>query len=151
MSAMVRAAAAAAALFLVAAAVPAGAVAQGGETFTARLGWEPITPAERANVTGQGSLTATLSGKTLTSAGTFEGLAAPATVARLHRGVAKGARGPSVADLDVTKAASGKISGAVEVTPDLLEQLRAGRLYVQVHSEKGIDKDGANLWGWLLK
>ena len=138
-------------VLLVAATAPADVMAQVGEKFSVRLGWVPITPADRANVTGKGTATATLTGKTLTIAGTFEGLAAPATVARLHRGVAKGARGPVVADLVITKAASGKISGTVEMTPELLEQLRQGRLYIQVHSEKGIDQDGANLWGWLLK
>jgi hypothetical protein len=151
MNAQVRAAAAAAVLFLVAAALPSGLMAQSGGTFTARLSWVPITPADRANVTGSGSVTATLSGKTLTIAGTFEGLAAPATAARLHRGVAKGARGPVVADLVVTKATSGKISGTVAAPPELVEQLQQGRLYVQVHSEKGTDEDGANLWGWLLE
>ena len=144
---MVRRAMVAAVLLVMA----AGLAAQGGEIYTARLAWVPITPAERANVTGKGTATATLAGKTLSIAGTFEGLPAPATLARLHRGVAKGARGPAVADLVITKAASGKFSGSVPASPELIEYLRQGRLYVQLHSEKGIDKDGATLWGWLLK
>lgn len=128
----------------------ASASAQGGGTFTARLAWVPISGAERADVTGKGSVTGTLSGSTFTIAGTFEGLAAPATVARLHNGVAKGARGPAVTDLTITKAASGKIAGTAKLTPDLVDSLRQGRLYVQVHSEKGVAPDGSNLWGWFL-
>jgi hypothetical protein len=125
--------------------------AQGGEKYTARLGWVPISGADRANVTGKGSATATLSGSMLTIAGTFEGLAAPATLARLHRGIAKGARGPEVTDLTITKAVAGTISGTVKMTPDLIDYLRQGRLYIQVHSEKGVAPDGSNLWGWLLR
>ncbi len=125
--------------------------AQGGDKYTARLAWVPISGAERANVTGRGSATATLSGAKLAITGSFEGLAAPATVARLHRGVARGARGPAVADLVVTKAASGTISGSVDLTPEQLEGLKQGRLYVQLHSEKGVAPDGSNLWGWLSR
>ena len=86
--------------------------AQGTETYTARLGWVPTTPTDRPNVTGKGSATATLAGRKLTISGAFDGLAAPATVARLHRGIAKGARGAAIADLTVTQAASGKLSGS---------------------------------------
>lgn len=140
---------AAAALVLAWPSAPLGA--QAGETFTARLGWVPTTPADRPNVTGKGSATATLAGRRLTIAGSFEGLAAPATVARLHRGIAKGARGASIAELIVTQAASGKLSGSADLTAEQLEDLRQGKLYIQVHSAKGVAPDGSTLWGWLLK
>ena len=125
--------------------------AQGGDKFTARLGWVPISGAERANVTGKGSATATLSGRKLSITGSFEGLAAPATEARLHEGVAKGARGPAILDLTITKATGGTISGTVDLTGDQVAALREARLYVQVHSEKGVAPDGSNLWGWFLR
>ena len=140
----------------VAAIVAAGTAlgAQTAEKYTARLGWVPIAGAERANVTGKGSATATLAGSRLTINGSFEGLVAPATVARLHRGVAKGARGAAIADLVVTKAATGNggtITGAVDLTAEQLESLKQGRLYIQLHSEKGVAPDGSNLWGWFLR
>ena len=126
--------------------------AQGGEKFTARLGWVPTAgAADRANVTGKGSATGTLSGRKLTISGSFEGLAAPATVARLHQGVAKGARGAAVTDLTVSKAASGMLSGSIDLTPAQVDALRQGKLYIQLHSEKGSPPDGSNLWGWFLK
>ena len=59
-----------------------------------------------------------------------------------------------------TKAAMGTLSGTVTLMPEQLEALKQGRLYVQVHSEKGInpeqgktqpDVDHSNLWGWLLR
>jgi hypothetical protein len=125
--------------------------AQGTDKFNVRLSWVPISGTERANVTGKGSATATLSGTRLTIAGSFEGLAAPATVARLHHGMAKGARGLAIADLTIDKAPAGKISGTATLTAEQIADLKAGKLYVQVHSAKGVEPDGANLWGWLLK
>jgi len=141
--------AAAAAAGLVWFAVPV--IAQSGDTFTARLAWVPTTVRDRANVTGSGSVTARLSGTTLSIDGTFEGLAAPATAARLHEGVALGARGPAFHDLTIARAASGAITGSVTLTSAQIDSLRAGKVYVQVHSEKGTDDDGSNLWGWLLR
>jgi hypothetical protein len=134
---------------LAAAAPPLGA--QGSEKFTARLAWVPISGANRADVTGKGSATATLSGRKLAITGSFEGLAAPATVARLHQGVAKGARGPAIVDLTISKAASGTLSGSAELTAEQVEALRQGKLFIQVHSEKGVAPDGSNLWGWFLR
>lgn len=126
--------------------------AQAGDKYTARLGWVPTAgPNDRVNVTGKGTATATLSGRKLAIAGSFEGLAAPATVARLHRGIAKGARGTAIADLTITKAASGTLSGSIDLTQEQLDSLRQGKLYVQIHSEKGVAPDGSNLWGWFLK
>jgi len=126
-------------------------VAQTGEKFTARLAWVPTSGADRGNVAGRGSATATLSGRTLSIAGSFDGLAAPATVARLHWGVAKGARGEAFADLTITRATGGMLSGSVALTAEQVDALRAGRLYIQVHSEKGVPPDGGTLWGWLLR
>jgi hypothetical protein len=125
------------------------AVAQGSDKFSARLGWVPTAGVDR--VSGKGSAAATLAGRALTITGSFEGLGGPATVARLHEGIAKGARGKAVSDLTVTKATSGTISGSVTLTPEQLESLRQGRLYIQIHGDKGLAPDGANLWGWLLR
>jgi len=126
--------------------------AQGTEKFTARLGWVPTAgPNDRVNVTGKGTATGTLSGRKLTINGTFEGLAGPATIARLHQGVAKGARGAAITDLTVSKGASGTLAGSVDLTAPQVEALRQGKLYIQLHSEKGSPPDGSNLWGWFLK
>jgi hypothetical protein len=140
------------ALILVVALASNFVAAQAGDKYNARLGWVPTAgPNDRVNVTGKGTATATLSGRKLAISGSFEGLAGPATVARLHRGIAKGARGNPIADLTVTKAASGMLSGSVDLTPEQVESLRQGKLYVQIHSEKGVSPDGSNLWGWFLK
>jgi hypothetical protein len=101
-----------------------------------------------STITGSGSLTATLAGKQLTITGTFEGLRSPATTAQIHRGP-KGIRGPAILELDLTvsKSVKGTLSGSVELTPDQIADLRNGRLYLQIQSERAPD---GNLWGWLL-
>jgi hypothetical protein len=121
-------------------------LAQGERTFRARLSTVPRTVQMQETVDGVGQATATLSGSTLTITGTFEGLKTPATVARLHVG-RKGVRGPAVAELQVTPAVKGVISGSVELTREQLEALANGGVYIQIHSEKAPE---GNLWGWLL-
>ena len=150
-----------AALVAASLALAAAISAQSVDKYTVRLGMVPAANAnQQALVTGKGTATAVLAGNRLTINGSFEGLPAPATAARVHYGIAKGARGKAIADLTVSKAASGTISGAVTLTPEQLEGLKQGRLYIQVHSERGIpaeqgkvqpDVDNSNLWGWLLK
>lgn len=146
---MIRVATCVAAALLIGFVLPLAA--QRTETFTARLTWVPISGAERNDVAGQGSATATLSGSTLSFAGSFEGLPARATAARLHQGVAKGARGPVLTELTVTGAESGTISGTVELNAGQAQALREGRLYIQVHAEKGVAPDNSVLRGWLLQ
>jgi hypothetical protein len=123
--------------------------AQNAETFKVRLSPVPISVAMMSTIAGYGSLTATLQGKQLTIQGTFEGLRSPATTVQIHRGP-KGIPGPAIVDLilTVTKAEKGSVSGTVELTPDQIADLRNGRLYVQIQSERAPD---GNLWGWLLK
>lgn len=138
-----------------------GTNAQTGDKYTARLGMVPAAnAAQQVNVIGKGAATATLAGTRLTVSGSFEGLPAPATAARLHQGIAKGARGKAIADLTITKAATGTISGTVNLTPEQVEALKVGKIYLQVHSERGIpieqgkvqpEVDNSNLWGWFLR
>ena len=49
--------------------------------------------------------------------------------------------------MDSGVAGAGTVSGSVELTPEQLEALRSGRVYIQLHSEAAPD---GNLWGWLL-
>lgn len=119
--------------------------AQTTKTYKGRLAPVPVAAAS-PNVTGVGSVTATLVGTRLSISGTFEGLATPATVAKLHRGP-RGIRGPAVLDLVVTTGTSGTITGSIDLTSSQSEDLARERFYVQLHSEKAPD---GNLWGWLL-
>jgi hypothetical protein len=124
---------------------PALVTAQSPTNFRGRLSPVPVAAAS-PNITGVGSVSATLSGTRLTLTGSFEGLASPASFAKLHR-APKGIRGPAVFDLTVTPGTSGKLSATLDLTPAQVEDLGRERFYVQLHSEKAPD---GNLWGWLL-
>ena len=115
--------------------------------YRARLAIVPIDIAMQATIAGSGAVTATLKGGTLTITGTFSGLKTAATVARVHRGPRTALRGAPIGDLVITANTSGTISGLLELTKEQIDDLAAGRLYVQLHSEKAPD---GNLWGWLL-
>jgi len=121
---------------------------QNQETYKTRLSPVAATGKSRADVSGIGTATAVLAGAKLTVTGSFEGLHTPATAARLHNGVATGARGPAIHDLIISKAAKGTISGSVDLTAQEADSLRRGKLYIQIYSEKPAD---GTLWGWLLK
>jgi hypothetical protein len=100
----------------------------------------------QANVAGQGAVTATLEGNRLTVSGNAEGLRSPATVAEIRRGP-PGIPGPVILNLAVTKSTTPEISGTVELSPSMMQDLKDGQLYVQVNSERAPD---GNLRGWLM-
>jgi CHRD domain len=122
--------------------------AQTQEKYKVRLATVPMDGGMRDAVAGSGSASAVLAGAKLTINGTFGGLRSPATAARLHLGPAMGVRGAPVADLTVSRAMSGTIAGSLDLTPDQVQGLRKGRLYIQISSEKAPD---GNLWGWFLR
>jgi len=126
------------------------ALAQDAGVFGARLDFVPISGAERNDVAGKGSVTATLSRSRLSIMGCFEGLPAAATRASLHQGVATGARGPEIAALEITQAVSGAVAGNLDLTREQRDALLAGHLYIQLHAAHGVAPDNAVLWGWLL-
>ena len=121
--------------------------AQTAKVYKVRLSPVPLDATLAQTVSGLGSATATLSGTTLTFAGTFDGLKSPATIAQLHQ-APRGIRGPVVADLKVTpNGMGGTLSGTVALTPQQVANLDKAWFYIQVHSEKAPD---GNLWGWLM-
>ena len=124
----------------------AGPAAAQGDTFKGRLSPVPVESSTIAGISGSGSVTATLNGRSLSIRGTFEGMQSPATLAQVHLGP-KGVRGPVMFDLTATKATSGTISGTVTLSPEQVEAVKHGRFYIQIHSEKSQD---GNLWGWLI-
>jgi hypothetical protein len=124
------------------------ALAQHAEPFKARLSTIPVDATMLPTVTGSGSLKAAFAGNKLTISGSFEGLRSPAIRASIHTGPQKGIRGPATHDLTVTKDKSGSVSGSLDLSPSEVDDLRNGRLYVQIDSERAPD---GNLWGWLLR
>ena len=115
--------------------------------FYSTLDPAPMTMATRASVAGTGSVTAELNGNKLSVQGSFSGLASVATKAELRSGSMIGVPGDVFADLAVTKAADGTLSGTVTLDRAKLKALRDNAVYVQIDSEKA--PDGA-LRAWLL-
>jgi CHRD domain-containing protein len=131
--------------------VTIGSLAGAGQTqekYKVRLSPVPMDGGMRSTVAGGGAATAVLAGSKLTITGTFEGLLSPATTARVHRGPAMGVRGPSFADLTITKTQKGTISGAVDLAPEQVRALKVGQIYMQISSEKAPE---GNLWGWFVR
>jgi hypothetical protein len=108
----------------------------------------PVEAKTRAEIAGIGSATATLQGAKLSITGSFEGLRSPALDAKVHQGPATGVRGPAILDLTVAHETSGALSASIDLTPQQIESLKKGKLYIQIDSEKAPD---GNLWGWLLR
>jgi hypothetical protein len=124
------------------------AAAQNEVRYKVRLAPVPMDIAMRSTVAGSGSATAVLKGTSLTINGTFEGLRSSATAARLHQGPTMGLRGMPFADLMISKATNGTITGAVALSPDQARALERGRVYLQISSERAPD---GNLWGWFVR
>lgn len=115
--------------------------------YRARLSMVPTDLAMQTTIAGLGAATATLKGSTLTITGTFSGLKTAATVVHVLRSPKTGMRGTPIGDLTATAATSGTITGSIELTKPQIDDLAAGRLYLQLHSQKAPE---GNLWGWLL-
>jgi hypothetical protein len=127
-------------------ALPSAGQAQ--EKYKVRLATVPMDGGMRNTVSGTGAATAVLTGAKLTVNGTFDGLLSPATTADVHRGPAMGVRGPSFAMLTVTKAPKGTLSGSIDLSPEQVQALKKGQLYIQISSEKAPE---GNLWGWFVR
>jgi len=121
--------------------------AQGRETFKARLTSLPVDAITAPTMTGSGTVTADLDGRTLNVGGEFKGLTSPATAAYIYR-APKGLRGAKVFDLTVTKEVSGTIAGKLTLSDTQVADLKESRYYVQLHTEANAD---GQLRGWLLK
>ena len=122
--------------------------AQAPETYKVRLSPVPVEAKTRADIAGIGSATATLVGTKLSITGSFEGLKSPAMAAKVHQGPVTGVRGPAILDVTVAHSTSGAVSASIDLTPQQVESLKKGKLYIQIDSEKAPD---GNLWGWLLR
>ena len=122
-------------------------VAQTGNVFKGRLSKVPVDAKMVPIIIGVGNATATLNGSTVTINATFEGLGSPATIAQLHEAKYRGIHGPVIGELKVTTAATGTVTGQVSLTPEQVTSLKAGKLYVQIHSQAGPE---GHLWGFLL-
>ncbi len=124
-----------------------GVAAQDDAVFHVRLSPGPRLVGTRADLSGSGTVTATLEGSKLMLEGLFRGLLGVPTSAHLLMGSLPGVRGPLIADLTVSPATSGRVSGTVQLNPQQLAALRKSGLYVEIDSDKAPEGD---LWGWIM-
>jgi hypothetical protein len=116
------------------------------EHYQTDIGPTPKNGRQGANVQGRGTVLATLDNNTFSLHGKFAGLSSPATEAHLHMGNVMGGVGPAIGDLRIAQAPSGDISGSFTLTPDQVEALKEGKLYVMLDSQSA---PKGNLWGWF--
>jgi hypothetical protein len=93
---------------------------------------------ERPHPTGAklgaaGRFTATLNGTTLTWRLTFSHLSGPATAAHIHMG-ARGVSGPVL--IPLCGSCTSPVTGATPVTAGQIADLKARKLYVNVHTSR---------------
>ena len=117
------------------------------DDYATRLTAAAYDGAMRANVQGDGHVTATLDGRKLTVRGDFMALPSAATAAKLYSGAGIGVPGPPLLDLQLTGQTDGTFQGSFTLTSAQLAAFKRGHVYVQVNSEKAPE---GNLWGWLL-
>lgn len=117
------------------------------QVFATRLTPVAYDGAMRANVQGDGQVSATLNGNKLSVTGNFTGLPSSATSVGLYSGPGIGVPGMPLQSLALTGQSDGTVSGTVTLTAKQLAAFRQGHVYVQINSQKAPD---GNLWGWLL-
>jgi hypothetical protein len=120
--------------------------ASAAEQYQTNIGPTPKSGVGSNLAQGRGDVTATLNGDRFTIRGTFGGLTSPATQGQLRLGLVMGGAGPVISPLSATQANSGEISGAVTLTPEQVQALKVGRLYVLLSSQSA---PNGNLWGWF--
>ena len=125
---------------------PSG-TAQNQERYKVRLTTVPMDGGMRNTVAGSGSATAGLAGGTLAITGTFEGLLRRRPPPRCAAARREALRA-SIAELTVSKATKGTLTGSINLTAEQVKGLREGRMYIELASEKAPE---GNLWGWILK
>jgi hypothetical protein len=118
-----------------------------GEEFTSTFDPAPMTMQTRGDVAGEGSVTADLKGNKLSIQGSFSGLVSAATRAQLRSGSMTGVPGDAFADLTVSQAEAGTLTGSVTLNPAQRKALLAGAVYVEIDSVKAPD---GTLRAWLL-
>lgn len=116
------------------------------EKYQTNIGPTPKSGVGSPLAQGRGDVSATLDGDRFTIRGTFRGLTSQATQGQLRIGLVMGGAGPVIGDLSVSQASSGEISGAVTLTPEQVQALKVGRLYVMLNSQSA---PNGNLWGWF--
>jgi hypothetical protein len=133
--------------FVVAFLLAGFSAAKAADIYSTRLTAVAYDGAMRANVQGDGHVSASLDGQALTLNGDFSNLPSAATSVKLYSGPGIGVPGDAIVDLTVSGQTGGTVSGTVMLSSTQLAALKRGHVYIQINSQKAPD---GNLWGWLL-
>ncbi|MGI9251793.1 MAG: CHRD domain-containing protein [Pseudohongiellaceae bacterium] len=130
--------------------------------YRARLSPMPTTPQTVNDITGEGEVTLSLDGNTLSVKGSFSGMSSAATMAHIHNGP-MAQPGPVVFRLQLVteggdnesnggdesneNIGNGNISAELELNAEQLAALHANELYVQIHSA---NNPPGELRGWIF-
>ena len=125
----------------------AGSSQAAEQKYATRLTAVAYDGAMRANVQGDGRVSASLDGNKLTVSGRFTALPSSATNAKLYSGPGIGVPGGAILDVQLSGQTEGTLTGSYTLSSKQLAALRQGHVYVQINSQNAPD---GNLWGWLL-
>ena len=118
------------------------------ERFGGRLSRLPVDLVTASTIRGEGVVSAELRGRALTLSAEFQGLSSPVTAVHVHN--APRARRGGVAfpvEIEGPSGTAGVIAATVTLDDAQAAELRAGRYYLQLHTEAN---PGGELRGWLL-
>ena len=118
------------------------------ERFGGRLSRLPVDLVTASTIRGEGVVSAELRGRELTLRAEFRGLSSPVTAVHVHN--APRARRGGVAfpiEIEDPSGTAGAIAATVTLDDAQAAELRAGRYYLQLHTEAN---PGGELRGWLL-
>jgi hypothetical protein len=83
-----------------------------------------------------GNATVTIEDTAVRVQGEFEGLSGAAVAAHIHGPADKETAAPIICPLTATAAVGGTLAGSCTFTEEQLQQLRDGRMYVNVHTQQ---------------
>jgi hypothetical protein len=103
-------------------------------TWKAHLTAKDEVPPNASAATGDGTFTLNTATNELTWSVTFSGLSGPAVAAHIHGPAAPGANAGVVVGFDPPKAPAGEIKGSNVIIKSQVEDLKAGKWYVNIHT-----------------
>jgi hypothetical protein len=103
-------------------------------TWKAHLSAKDEVPPNASTATGDGTVTLNSATNELTWSVTFSGLSGPAAAAHIHGPGAPGANAGVVVAFDVPKAPAGEIKGSNVIVKSQVEDLKAGKWYINIHT-----------------
>jgi hypothetical protein len=103
-------------------------------TYTVILNAAYEVPSNPSTATGSATLTVDPATGSVSVTGSYTGLSSMATAAHLHGPAPTTSNAPVIVPLDVSGGLSGTIAGGGTLSPTQVTDLKAGQVYINVHS-----------------